>query len=216
MLYLDTFNAKNKRMKLKLSPIYIILIIASFANAKLYAQMNDETAAYFDDNNISSGNNLIKFDLVSLIHGDLAFSYERFLIDQISIEVGAGILLPYYTPQLLYIIDSEMEEEDPFEITDPHSGYSFLLRGKYYYDIYREGGYFAMQYRHRNYKLTDSRVIHNDLTFNYGYQIIFRNNFLLDLSAGIGARFKKAIEIETFKQVEFLYDISIKVGYILK
>ncbi len=162
----------------------IIILTFVFTSLTFFGQANDNSK-YFDDGKISEAKNVIKLNLSSIIHGDVPIFYERAIGNSFAIEVGAGLLMPYYVPDLIQLLSDEKD------FSDPDSGYSLWFQPKFYF-----GGnapelvYVGLQYRRRNYKKDSSTFVYTDISFNYGYQLILGKRIALDYSSGVGFRFR--------------------------
>lgn len=145
-----------------------------------------DNSYYFDDGGVAGSRNLLKINLLAVVHGDLAFNYERILSKRFSLEVGAGILLPYHIPDAAELI---LEE---FPIQDPKNGYSLWIHPRYYVlDNAAERFYLGIQLRRRNYNLDNAgnqTIIYSDITYNCGFQWIIGKRYVFDLNYGLGFR----------------------------
>ncbi len=175
---------------MKISVIKIcILLSLLMISGKLFAQIgNDDTSdisGYFDDGRISKAKNIIKVNALSVITGDIPVYYERVLTKRLSIEVGFGILLPYYGSELPGNTGVDQV------ISDPDNGYSIWVHPKYYIWKSPEGSYLGIQYRRRSYNENGFNIIYSDYTINYGFQFIIGSRGIMDINLGLGLRDKK-------------------------
>ena len=196
---------------IKKTPLLLMTFILLLLHNKVIAQNDSiqDNSYYFDDGSISESKNLVKINVLSIIIGDLPVYYERIFGKSFSIEIGAGILLPYYIPEVTQLFSNKSE------IVDPNFGYSIWLHPKYYIQQAPELNYFGIQFRRRNYNQT---IICTDLTFNYGLQFILGNRFILDYNVGLGFRFKtqKSPNIEKeINEVVPVLPVGVKLGIIL-
>lgn len=173
-----------------------ILVLLTFIFTSIHAIAQDEpddNSKYFDESrSFSEGKNLFKINLSTIINGDIVFYWEKVLGNSFTIETGAGILLPYYTFELADAMFNSDVVSEQFNIDEPGSGFSLWLQPKIYpKKIAPEANYWGLQYRLRNYYLDNKNVQYHDIALNYGVQMIFKNNFILDYTFGIGARVKK-------------------------
>ena len=189
--------------------IFILLIL----QYKVIAQNDSiqDNAYYFDDGGISESKNLFKINVLSIVNGDLPVYYERILGNSFSIEVGAGILLPYYIPELPNLLSGESE------IENPDFGHSLWIHPKYY--IQHEApelNYIGVQFRRRYYNQDDQPIIYTDLTINFGLQLILGKRFVFDYNLGIGFRYKTQKSIHMKNEISGVaLPIGIKLGIIL-
>lgn len=183
----------------------------SFHKLPAQSDSTQNNAYYFDDGGVSEAKNLIKLNILSIINGDLPVYYERVLSKSFSIEIGAGILFPYYIPELPQL------SSDSHRIENPDYGYSLWIHPKYYLqDQAPELTYFGIQLRRRNYNQDNETIIYTDVTLNYGLQLYFGKRFVFDYNIGIGFRFEtdKAIDIR-YNTSGLAVPIGIKLGVIL-
>ena len=168
--------------------ILLVLLLSPFLGGKLLAQNDSINAQYFSDNGIAGGKNVIKLNMLSPIVGELAVHYERVLTDMMSLEVGGGAMLSYHVPDLIDILSG-----DGGDITDPSLGYCLYIHPKFYPQ--REApelSFTGPMYRKRVYNMADRKVVYNDLTWNYGFQLMLAHRMVLDYNLGLGFRFKSA------------------------
>lgn len=189
-------------------PILILLFVLLLSNTMLLAQNDsiNDISYYFDDG-ISGQKNLIKLNAMSIINGDLPVFYERILGNSIGIEVGVGLLLPYYVYELGDIFTEGAKIEN-FNL-----GYSLWIHPKYYVTHNApELGYWGIQFRKRNYSQTKSFT---DITINTGAQYIIGKRMTISVNVGMGIRFNKDKTNETSELEEgFIIPFAIKIGYL--
>ena len=189
--------------------VYILLI----SHHKVIAQNDSiqDNSYYFDDGGISESKNLVKINVLSIVNGDLPVYYERIIGKSFSIEFGAGILLPYYIPELPQLFLDEPE------IENPDFGHSLWIHPKYY--IQHEApelNYLGIQFRRRSYTQDNQAIIFTDLTFNYGLQLIVGKRLVFDYNVGVGFRYKTQESLNIEKEISGLaLPIGTKLGIIL-
>lgn len=194
--------------------LLILLGCISFS----FAQTNaDSLAFYFDDDGISVSKNIVKVNAAAVVNGDLPIHYERVLGNVIGLEVGIGLLLPYYLPDLIELTAHLSGES--ILIKDPGFGRSLWGQLKYYYaDEGVEGRYIGFQYRTRKYKqpIQPAEVVHSDIVVNFGGQYIIGKRMLLDASLGLGNRFRRETTSsgEITKETALVMPLAIKLGYL--
>ena len=206
-------------MKIKL--FYPTLFVLQLFIINVNAQVDTTNNAYFfDDGGISNAKNIFKVNVISIINGDLPFYYERVLNKSFGLEVGAGILLPYYIPEIIPLLSGETI------INNPNYGYSIWFQPKYYLlKKAPEYSYMSFQYRRRNYYQNIQSIVFSDITFGYGTQLFIGKRFLFDYNTGIGYRHviikQEDVNISTRDDVYnningVLLYINIKLGLIYK
>ncbi|MCK4662030.1 MAG: hypothetical protein KAT68_04150 [Bacteroidales bacterium] len=194
--------------------ILILFFLLQLSNTKLLAQndsLNDISYYLDDDRGISDGRNLVKINFLSIINGDIPVYYERILSKSIGIEVGVGLLLPYYCFEI-----SNLFSEDT-KIENPDYGYSLWIQPKYYFQQKApELNYFGIQLRQRNYNQDNQTIVFTDLTINLGLQFIIRKRIIFDYNVGVGCRFINEKSADINKSFGGLaIPTAFKLGYIL-
>lgn len=197
----------------KITVIFVLLQICFFNSFGQEDQTQDNNFQYFDDG-IASGKNILKVNILSSLSGDVSVSYERVLNHDFSVEVRGGIIRSHYVPDF-FSIGEYLDNKDEFLIK---GGYSLGIQPRYYYHSAPELYYTALQLRTRHYILESQDMSFNDLYIITGTQKIIGENWVLDVSIGIGARLK-IFEIESLDgsskyQLGGVFPFSIKVGYI--
>lgn len=193
--------------------LFLLFIIISLYSLELRSQNDSITdiSYYFDDGGISEAKNIIKINALAIVNGDLPFSLEKTISEAFGIEIGFGILLPYYVPEIPKLLTNDID------IVDPGYGYSLLVNPRFYLQHKApEFNYWGIQYRRRNYNLNDGNIIYNNLTINFGLQLSFGKRFLFDYNIGAGIEFKEGDKTRSSNYIShFAFPISIKLGYIL-
>ncbi len=160
------------------------LLIVRLSLSNLLAQ--DDIDQYFDDGKIGNAKNVFKINVISPIVGDLPIYFERVFSDKVTLEVGLGVLLPFYNGDIFEILDGE-----ELEIQNPQFGFSIYVHPKFYWQSQSpELNYSGIQYRRRHYNLTDRAVVYNDISFNYGLQVLLVHRIAFDYNLGVGFRFR--------------------------
>jgi hypothetical protein len=170
---------------------------------------------YFDDGGIANPYNAVKFDPFLLYTGDAALYYERRLARFASVEVGAGVQLPYWKPDLYDLLNRQSEA------IVPTSGYSLYANPRIYMNGNGlQGSYIGASYRQRNFTIEPERhLFFTDYAINYGTQGVVWGHFSFDYNLGIGRRSYQ----ETYKGVivnpgqndsRVIYPFHLKVGYV--
>ncbi len=193
--------------------ILILLFVLISSSIELIAQNDSikDNSYYFDDSGISEAKNIVKLNILSIINGDLPLYYERILSKSISIEVGVGLLLPYYIPELPQILSEEASD-----IKNPDLGYSLWIHPKLY--IFHEApelSYIGMQLRRRNYNQDYQTFRYTDITVNYGIQFIVGKRIVFDCNIGLGLfiNAKKSTLNDSYIDGIAL-PLGVKIGYL--
>lgn len=220
--FLTSFVYRQEEKAIPITFIYIhmkkmsrlLLIAMMLLSHHLVVAQKDtlpDNSYYFDDGGISERKNIFKVNILAIVSGDLPFYYERILGKSFGLEIGAGLLLPYYLPDLPNLFTEE------YEVENPDFGHSLWIHPKYYIQPKApEFGYFGIQLRRRHYNQNNQSIIFSDLTINYGFQLFLGKRFIFDYNVGIGSSFKtqKSLNIKNEKS-GLAIPIGIKLGILL-
>lgn len=154
----------------------------------------------------------IKYNLSAQIIGDMTFSVEPNLPGRYTIELGAGILMPYYFPEIHYI-----HHWPDFPIGKVNGGFSAIITGKIFKDETPEGVFYGVGYRFRNYNDQNTAPLRlHDIYFTYGIQGFFNDFLGYEASAGIGGRVSNRTNSNNdYNYPHFIYPIFLKISYYL-
>lgn len=192
--------------------VLLFLLVACGIKQEVNAQNDNilDNSHYFDDEGGIGYRNLVKVNTFSAITGDLPIYYERVLHKLFALEVGAGVILPFYTPEIpkeSSLIDRHLK--------NPESGYSIWIQPKYYFQGYApELNYLGVQFRKRHYNQEGATIVHTDYTVNWGIQMKAGKFFVIDYSIGIGVRFKDYSSNDIENEVTAVMPIGLKFGII--
>ncbi|WMJ75512.1 hypothetical protein RCC89_20455 [Cytophagaceae bacterium ABcell3] len=185
-----------------------------FAAPVAYAQEDSEdVSALFDDGGFSNSKNVIKFNILSVYVGDIAFFYERAFGDKFSIEIGGGPLMNYYNPEFFGLYAGM----DAPEIVDPSGGYSIWVNPRIYFHGAPLNLYTGIQYRRRHYFQTSANdIIFNDIAYNAGVQLDIWGRVILDYNVGVGVRLFEPENQFSARSLgsHFILPITLKLGYL--
>ena len=200
-------------MRAFLTILFTTLLLVCLPDS-LFSQVNnkDSLSNYLDDNGISTAKNIVKVNLLSIVNGDLPVYYENILSGSITYELGAGILLPYYVPEL-----PEIFSKDDKEVTNVKSGYSLRFDVRFYYfSIAPEGIFGFVNVRRKHF------YIRNDNPFNFtafsmgmGIQQFISKRIMIDFTIGRGIQIIKHLNLsKDSKYTEYLTPLTLKIGYL--
>ncbi len=165
--------------------IALFLILPEKA-VKAQSDSTTDLSYYFDDDEISTSKHIVKLNLLTVLNGDLPLHYEYVISNSFAVEVGVGLLLPYYFPDILQKVYNNPG------IIDPNFGYSLWLFPKFYLARSApEDAYIGIEYRQRNFNLDSYKATYTDVTAHYGFQLIWGKRLVFDYSVGIGYRFER-------------------------
>jgi len=185
----------------------LLLIMIHFFLANLaFSQNNLDN--YFDDDNLASIKNIIKTGYDPR-NGEVPIVFERQIIESLSLEGGISII------SLKKQFD-RFEEEPLPGLKDSGVGLGILAGFRFYFSNFYEKFYGSSSVK---LNFMSSKTYFDVNIINFGYQLPIKNKFVIDLSAGMGFRFFKAIEnVGTSVESEewdsrVVYPIQIKIGY---
>ena len=208
---LRSFDSLINKFKI-LIPL-ILFITLSFVNFQAKAQSDTikKLSIYNDSKGPMYSRNGLKLNLMAAIGGDLAISYERVLSDRISLEFG-------FRKQVNYLKDDIIESviEDYEGTINPSSGYGYSLQGRWnFMEETPEGFYVSFMFRNRFFKEDDFQFIYSDYLYGFGYEYVFSNDILLDLTLfnGFSGRREKDNKKELDSPV-LVVPFQVKIGYV--
>lgn len=203
---------------------YLTVIFAFLSFGSVLAEGEEEKEA----SGPKKKKNFLKFNVSSLMVGDLSLHYEYYFGTQTSFEIGAGYQLPYY-PNFNFNINRDLAE---FINTDLDMGYSITTQFRYYltdrpeYHSY-PGFYVAAMARYRYFATTPSGINASPASGDFnivdtygllGLQSVFhrRSKFFYDLSLGLGMQFIADENLPDRLAVGRVWALSanIRLGYL--
>lgn len=194
--------------KISVSVLCVLVLLTACFEAFSQADTTDYSY-YFDDSGISTSRNVLKTDVVALVHGEMALLYERTISDGISLEGGLGLLLPYYVHDFLPLLFDGHPE-----FTNDELGNSYWLQARWYPEARGpELDYWSLQYRNRKYSATTL----TDISINMGRQKLLGDRLMIDYGFGIGVRLLKGFNPDFGEEdVNFTFTLPlfIRIGYL--
>lgn len=207
-----------------IKPLIFILILLSWGNV----MAQEDISKYLDDGNISTSKHWVKTNLTSFMFGRVDFGYEYFITDKFSIELGAGIQLPYYHKELgvvyirEYLDNIDYPDENPLQ--SGNSGYNFSVFPKIKVSnssqLFSNGFQFDMYYGYRYkqliYNQDGDQYKRKEYTIHLGATRTIGTRVELELTYGIGYANIKLTNIQPNVNWDgFLVPIEFKICYIL-
>ena len=174
----------------------LLFTILSLLSAPTFSQTdstsNDDLTDLFDDGGASTAKNLLKVMPTALLQGDLPFLFERVLTDKITLEAGAGPILPFYFGGFYDQIseaDERLKSKRQDENDTASIGRSLYLQAKFYpKGNAPDLGYYAIQWRNRRFNFQNEDIIYTDFTMNYGFNLFLGDKWVFEYLTGIGYR----------------------------
>ncbi len=172
--------------------LWIYLLFALSGIHPLVAQtgQREDIAELLDDGGISEARNLLKFNVLNPLAGDLSLAYERKLSNRFTLQINAGKVVPFFLTDLSGPFVEFALADPAQDLSNLSGGFSFGITPKFYLkDIAPEFYYLGIDYQYRRYR-RDSQY---DLTFTdyqvlTGYNVFFGTRFVLELYTGLGVR----------------------------
>jgi hypothetical protein len=155
----------------------VILISLIISGGNIIAQ-NSSISQYLDDGGRASATNILKTDPILIYQGTVPFIWEHLFGDNFSLEMGAGVVLPFYNRPLVYLGSFGQNS-----LTSPHLGGSLYLSPKYLFGRGLESFYTALPLTLRWYP-QQLALFNGGLVL--GYQWLFNSRLTIDVSFGFG------------------------------
>lgn len=194
-------TSKVKTIVVKYS-FTILLALSFISNLK-----GQELSEVFNDGGLRERKNILKVNFIPLFQGELPVYYERVLTKNLSFEVGLGLQLPYYLPDIGMLGDGPLGSEHPsFRV-------QWWLFPKYYFKEAPEMGFVGVILRQRNYHVEEGDYKVTDIIYSYGLQFFLSDNVMMEMNLGIGYRSLKNLTTNT-KEPGFTAGYGLKLGYI--
>jgi hypothetical protein len=196
-------------MKYNYFLLFLCILFSTILNAQISRTDNSE---YFDDGGISNASNIVEFNILSAVNGDIGITYDRKLSDSFSAEVGLGFIAPYYTYEFRHPLWKLSEDLEGL------SGYSLKIQPKFYVSQGApEDSYIGILLRYRNYNYQSELLGIADICVMYGTRYFVDNHICVSFELGFGLRNKILIDPNNnFAGLldHLIYPGSIKVGYL--
>lgn len=170
-------------MKKVIISIFLVLSIGSLAAQSSISQ-------YLDDGGRAKATDVLKTDPVAIYQGTVPFIWEHLFGDYFSLEMGAGVVLPFYNRPLLHFGGGENS------LTSPHWGGSVYLSPKY---IFGQGSldafYAAIPLPLRWYP---GQLALFDPALVFGRQWLFNSRLTIDVSIGFGVECQFSLDKKSY------------------
>lgn len=198
-------------MKARTFLVLLILICLRFSHVLAQANDPQDNSNYFDDDGISNARTIVKINVLAIANGDLPLHYERIFGKSFGVEVGLGLLLPYYYPELPRLFTNEGT------VDNLGFGHSLWIHPKYYVQGQAPTlNYYGLQFRRRNYSQNDRSIVYKDIVFTYGFQVDLSGRLMLDLSLGLGFQsIKESLLGDSADSTDLVFPIGVKIGMLL-
>ncbi len=147
--------------------------------ASVVAQDASSNKYYLDDGGISAPKAILKFEALSIIHGEVPLHLEVFAKRNFSLEGGIGLIMPYYVHDFGALL---VGSENSF--SNNSTGLGLWMAARLYMGEAPEARYWMLQARRRNFQYNHV----TELTFNFGKQKIIGGKWVCDYGIGLGVR----------------------------
>ena len=169
-------------------PILAIICTLFCSHSIVFGQDTEGTMEFDEKKELRKrfSHNVLKLDLLSSLHGDLAFSYEQRFTPRFSIEGGMGVIMFRYVPSFIdwvWLNDKTLSDNN-------FQGFSFRVQARLYlFKFAADRTYVGLAYRQRNYlRKSEKSIISRDYYFSFGYHMLLSSRLTLDFSTGFGSR----------------------------
>lgn len=192
--------------------INLLLLGLLFCSGGAFAQEDGDISQYLDDDRITNATRLLMVNPGALLAGDLPVTFEQLFLKRLGVEVGAGVILPFYIWELWSLRDAFPNGA----VQKP--GYSLYFSPKYYLTKRApEHHFFGAMFRRRQYNFEGAEpVIVKDYTINYGLNRFIRDRYILGFNTGfgIGTYGERSLNGTPFDGFRFVTIYLIKFGLV--
>ncbi|MDA7502128.1 hypothetical protein N8482_02535 [Chitinophagales bacterium] len=169
----------------------------------------DDTDEYLKEK--AKSHALVKGGALSFLHGELPIYLEMGVGRRLAIEIGAGVLMPWYIPELGLIIS-----KGNYDIESPGIGYSLFIQGKKYHNYDAPFGFYTGIFLGaKYYNVGDNVIRHTSVGFSQGIQWAYKEKFLWDVNFGLGFHEEHSRNSARGEVTGFSIPILVKFGYVL-
>jgi len=157
----------------------------------------------------------LKLSPIEAVNGDFNVRIEK-ETDFANIELGVGIILPYYIREVI------QEKDGRDIIVNPTGGFSFRIEPRFFIDPYdNEYYYINPGFRFRSYSLESGvKFSQYDATIGGGHLFKIGFNWVIDPYIAVGLRFRDFTEVPddaegifSSGRVGFITPVGVKFGY---
>jgi hypothetical protein len=194
---------------------FLFILFACIATSLSAQKESKDGAKLYSGKVISSRQVALKVSPVEAVNGDLNLQVEFMPINDVSFVIGAGIILPYYIPELLE------EDGDLAVIKDPKGTFSIRFDTRFYFKGQKKmlEYYIYPGIRYRNYKF-DSGIKMNqtDLYLGVGHQFPLGERFTVDPYISFGLRIRSDNQDKGTKSsstTDPVVPVGVKIGFLL-
>ena len=197
-----------------------LLLLSVLFCASFYSQLraqNDSIAniSYYFNDNLHEEKGILKLGVYSIIEGELPFSYELPITRSLTVEVGVGLLLPYYMPEFpnnRKLFDLETQKRT--------MGYSLLICPKYYIQqSYPESWYVGIEIRKKEFEQKAETIKYVNTAFIIGHHWLMGQRTILDVYYGVGYQAAESggsnTHLDNPTTNNIIIPFNIKLGIIL-
>lgn len=184
--------------------------------------LSEDIKAALDDGGLSTPNNIIQFDALAPLAGEISFGYERVIQKWLSLDISVGIGLPYYLIDLRNITGVFGLSDPSQDLARIEGGYSFSFAPRIYFQGFAPESYFfnpGYRFRRIN-RSQDYDLVLQDYFLSFGYSRYIGPRLLLSYSFGLGIHQISYRSHPNFMDLSILdkkilsLPTSLRVGYI--
>ena len=206
---------------------FLFILLACIATSLSAQKESKDGAKLYSGKVISSNKLALKVSPVEAINGDVNLQVEFMPIKDVSFVIGAGIILPYYVPEILED-DNLLREnlvlsngEKLEEVLTPEGTFSIRFDTRFYFKGQKKmlEYYIYPGIRYRSYKFDhDIKMNQTDLYLGVGHQFPVGERFTIDPYISFGVRIKSDNLTKGTKSsstTDPVVPVGVKIGFFL-
>lgn len=199
----------NLKSKIQTSLLFVGMLMCF---GGMYGQEDGDISEYLDDDDITKATRMILINPGALLAGDVPLSFEQLVLKRLGLEVGAGVILPFYVWELW-----PLDEAFPSGAAQK-TGYSLYLHPKLYLTSRApEFHFIGIMYRRRQYNFEGAEsLVSRDFTANWGYNVFIRDRYTFGIDTGFGWGFygERGANGTPFDGNRFVYFNLLRFGLV--
>ncbi len=174
----------------------------------------EEARAFLNDGGVSETKNVFKFGVASTLSGDASLAYERLFGEKLSLELGAGIILPFVVETITHTL---FEEAD--FVNSRNLGYSFVISPRYKIQVRdRDAIIIGLLYQRRSFGKGHASIKNDSYLATFTSRVFLSKHLSAEFGSGFGWRNNDIFMAQTTfdseeNQGHFEFQIIAKIEY---